>query len=448
MAGAAAPLDILERALRATAADEADATLIETDRNISRFANSGVHQNMSETSAELTIRVVVDGAMGVASTTVLDDEEIGRTAELAQEAARHARPLPGFNGLYRGGDPLPELRVHDDATATIAPAEKAHALRAMFDRGRSHSIEFAGSYTTSVNPVACANSHGVRRHCRTSFADATVIALHDKGSGYATRCARTASGVGIVDLGIEASEKATLRTEVPASFEPGRYDVILEPAAIAEVLDWLNMITFCGQAFEDGSSFFVDKLGSKLLSESLTIADDATDETLLPFPFDMEGLPKRRVNLVERGVVRTPVLDKSWADRLGLEPTANAWHLGSPEHGVAFHLALDGGDATREELIESTERGIWVTRFNYVNGLLEPRTALMTGMTRDGTFLIRDGRVAGRLPNLRWTQSILEAFASIAGLTGERRAIGTWFNPFGGTVAPTMKIRGWNFTAT
>ena len=98
-------------------------------------------------------------------------------------------------------------------------------------------------------------------------------------------------------------------------------------------------------------------------------------------------------------------------------------------------------------MIRSTERGVWVTRFNYVNGLLEPRTALMTGTTRDGTFLIRDGQIAGRLPNLRWTQSIVEAFANIAGLTAERRAVGTWYNPFGGTIAPTLKIRGWNFTA-
>jgi PmbA protein len=107
---------------------------------------------------------------------------------------------------------------------------------------------------------------------------------------------------------------------------------------------------------------------------------------------------------------------------------------------------MEGGDATREELIASTRLGIWVTRFNYVNGLLEPRSALMTGTTRDGTFLIRDGKVVSRLPNLRWTQSMVEAFSNVEGLTRERRRIGTWFNPVGGTIAPTVKIRGWKFT--
>ena len=442
-------LDLIERALAAAGADEADAALVATDRNISRFANSNLHQNMSETAAELTLRVVIGGATGVASTTLFDDDEIARTAELAREAARHARPLPSFKGLYRGnGRPLlQKLDTFDEATASIAPAAKASELRDMFDRGRARGIEFAGAYSTAVIGVGCGNTHGVRRYCRVSSADATVIAVNGARSGYATRCARKASTVDVTSLGEEASQKATLHADRVVAFEPGTYDVILEAAAIAEVLDWLNMIAFSGQAYEDGSSFFVGNVGSRLLSEELTVADDATDETFLPFPFDLEGMPKHRVELIDGGTIRTPVVDKAWSDRLGLPPTANAWHLGAPDHGSAFHLSVSPGDASRESLIESTERGIWVTRFNYVNGLLEPKSAMMTGMTRDGTFLIRDGRVAGRLPNLRWTQSIVEALANVTGLSRDRRAVSTWYNPFGGTIAPVMRIRGWNFTA-
>ncbi|HKR62455.1 MAG TPA: metallopeptidase TldD-related protein, partial [Thermoanaerobaculia bacterium] len=225
---------------------------------------------------------------------------------------------------------------------------------------------------------------------------------------------------------------------------PGAYDVILEPPALGEVFDWMNMIAFTGQSYEDGSSFFVGNLGKRMLGENFSLVDDAL--SYLPFPFDMEGLPKRAVALIENGVPRTPVLDKAWADRLGMQPTAHAWHLGSPEHGSAFHLTMAGGDATREEMIASTKLGVWVTRFNYVNGLLEPKTALMTGTTRDGTFLIRDGEVVARLPNLRWTQSMVEAFSNIESLSRERRSVGTWYNMYGGTLAPVVKIRGWNFT--
>jgi predicted Zn-dependent protease len=283
----------------------------------------------------------------------------------------------------------------------------------------------------------------VRRYCTATIASASVIAIGASASGYATGIAR--GGLDIVVLGDEAIVKATLRAGAEETIAPGAYDVILEPPAIGEVLEWLDMIAFTGSSFEDGSSFFVGNVGKQVLGGNLTIADDAVDDAFLPFPFDFEGLPKRRVALVERGVVRTPVVDKAYADRLGLAPTANGWSLGGGDHGHALHLAIEPGDATREELIKSTRHGIWVTRFNYVNGLLEPKTAQMTGTTRDGTFLIRDGEVVARLPNLRWTQSVVEAFSRIKGLTRERRRVGTWYNEVGGMYLPAMKIGGWNF---
>ena len=438
--------EILGRALAAARADEADAVLVSTDRNISRFANSNVHQNMSEVTADLTLRVVIGGAIGVASTTTFDAEGISRMVSLAQEAARHSQAPPGFQGLYRGGDPAPSLRTFDERTAGIAVADKARELRRMFDRGLAHAVQFAGSFTTAAMSVACANTHGVQRYCRTTAADATVIALGAKGSGYATVCGRSAADVDVAALGEEATGKATLCSNALVDLEPGPYDMIVEPAAIAEVLDWMNLITFSGQSYEDQSSFFVGNIDQQKLSARLTLTDDPLDEDFLPFPFDLEGFARKRVTLIDRGTIRTPVVDKAYADRLGIPPTGNCWHLGAPEHGTAFHLAIAPGNATREELLQSTKLGIWVTRFNYVNGLLDPRTALMTGTTRDGTFLVRDGEVVGRLPNLRWTQSMVEAFSNIEGLTAERRRISTWYNPFGGTFAPTMKVRGWNIT--
>ena len=439
--------DIIDRALeaaRAAGGAEADAVFESTDQNISRFANSNLHQNMSEISAELTLRVIVDDAMGVASTTVFDADEIVRTAALAREAARHSDPLQKFSGLYRDHEPLPSVCTFDEATAAIAPAEKARALRSMFDSGRQSNIEFAGAYGTAAASIAVANSHGVRRYCTMTSSDATVIAIGANGSGYATAVDR--SNLDVVALGLESTAKATLCAGVLEDIEPGAYDVILEPPATAEVIDWMNLITLSGSAYDDASSFFVGNIGKQVLGTNFTLADDALDPAFLPFPFDLEGLPKRRVALIERGVVRTPAIDKAYADRLGFPPTASCWNLGGAEHGSAFHLSIDGGDATREELIRSTKHGIWVTRFNYVNGLLEPKTALMTGTTRDGTFLIRDGEVVARLPNLRWTQSIVEAFSRIEGLTRERRRVATWYNHFGGTIAPVMKISGWNFT--
>jgi PmbA protein len=437
---------ILERALKAAGAEEADAAFLSVDQNISRFANSQLHQNMSEESAWLTLRVIVNGAMGVATTTAFDEDEIARTADVAREAARHSSAVQGFRGLYRDNEPVPVVDSFDEATAAISAIDKAKALRTMFDTGfgRGRDVQFAGSYATAATSVACGNTHGVRRYARMTHADATVIAIGSVGSGYATRRERRASEVDMAALGDEAILKATLAADQIEDLTPGAYDVILEPPALAEVFEWMNMIAFTGQAFEDGSSFFVGNLGKQMLGENFTLVDDSI--SYLPFPFDIEGLPKRAVALIENGVPRTPALDTAWADRLGLAPTAHAWHLGSPEHGSAFHLTMNGGHSSREEMIASTKLGIWVTRFNYVNGLLEPRTALMTGTTRDGTFLIRDGKVAARLPNLRWTQSMVEAFSNIESMSRERRSTGTWYNMFGGTLAPVTKIRGWNIT--
>jgi PmbA protein len=434
-------LEIIDRVLDAAHADEADAVFISSDSSITRFANSNIHQNMSEIGADLTLRVFIDGAMGVASTSSFEQSDIAEMAAIAREAARHSLPLPSFAGLYRGGEDIPHLPTFHGPNP--APAEKARALRTMFDRGGEAGVQFAGSFSTDASSVACGNSHGVRRYCTMSTSEATVIAIRGHQSGFATDISRR--GVDIPSLGNIAIEKANLRRDAEQQIEPGKYDAILEPPAITEVMEWMAMIAFSGQAYEDGSSFFVGNLGKRIVDPKLTIADDALDPDFLPFPFDMEGLPKRRVALIERGVVRTPVVDKIYADRLGIPPTANGWAPGSPEHGMPLHLSIAAGDITREDLIRSTKRGIWITRFNYVNGLLEPKSALMTGTTRDGTFLIRDGEVVARLPNLRWTQSLVEAFSHIEGLTRERGRAGTWSNPFGGTIAPAMKIPGWKF---
>src|SRR3954453_18442244 len=302
---------ILETALTAAkdaGASEADAVFESTDQNISRFANSNLHQNMSEVSAELTLRVIVDHAMGVASTTVFEADEIARTAALAREAAKHSDALQNFSGLYRANEPLPDVRTFDDATAAIAPAAKARALREMFDRGVEFDIQFAGAYGTGASSIAVANTHGIRRYCTLTSSDATVIAIGANGSGYATDLDR--SNVDVVALGEEATAKAVLCADTIEDIEPGAYDVILEPPATAEVVDWMNLITLSGSAYDDGSSFFVNNVGKQVVGANFTLTDDALDPDFLPFPFDLEGLPKRRVALIERGIVRTPAADK------------------------------------------------------------------------------------------------------------------------------------------
>src|SRR5437588_6291636 len=200
---------VIEAALHAAQAQEADALFVSTDQNITRFANSNVHQNMSEVSAELTLRVIVDNAVGVAATTVFDADEIARTAALAREAARRGDALQNFTGLYRDAEPLPSVETFHERVASIAPADKARALRTMFDRGRENGLAFAGAYATGASSYACGNTHGVRRYCTTTAAGASVIAIDGSASGYAAGIAR--DGLDLVALGDEALGKAALR---------------------------------------------------------------------------------------------------------------------------------------------------------------------------------------------------------------------------------------------
>jgi PmbA protein len=437
--------EIVERALSLAEGDEADAFCILSDRSLTRFAESRLHQNMAERSASLTIRVIVDGRSGVASTSSVDPEAIGRAAALARTLATRGERDPAFRGLHRSA-PRASGDSFDEETAALTPRAKAESLVRIFDQEKPAGIRFAGSWATGSSAVATGNSHGVRQSAPATVSDASFIALTEDTSGFATGISRAFRGTRVQDLAREASHKALLSRGTTAGIPTGAVTVILEPPALAEIFEWLNTIAFNGQSMIDGSSFMSGNLGKAFLGENVSILDDAGEPELLPFPFDMEGLPKRRVPLVERGVIRTPLVDRYAADRLGVEPTASAASLGSEEHGIGLHLTMDGGRSSVEEMIAATERGIWITRFHYLNGLLDPKSAMMTGMTRDGTFLIEDGRLAGRLPNLRWTQSIVEAFRSIAELGRERRAVGAFWNPLGGTLLPAARIHGWRIT--
>lgn len=440
-------LDLIESALGAAGGDQADAVVISSRKLLSRFAGSNLHQNSADESASLALRVVLSGGrMGIAQTSALEPEEIRRIAALAAESAARNDPAPGFRGLYEGGDPLVVLETFDEATASHPAAKTAELLATIFARGSRAGITLAGSASSGSIAIATGNSRGVRRYAAATQADASFIAIGEEGtSGYATGVARQVGSLDLPGLAAEATGRATLLRGIERTIEPGPLAAIVEPPAIAEVFEWMNMVALSGQAYEDGSSFLSGRLGELLLSERCTVTDDPLDPGFLPFPFDMEGMPKRRVTIVEQGVARTPLVDKLYADRLSLTPTASAAGLGSEEHGSGLHLSIAPGQSSREELIRGTPRGVLITRFHYVNGLLDPRVALMTGMTRDGTFLIEDGRLVARLGNLRWTQSMVEALSGIDGLSRERRAVPSYWNPVGGTLAPTIKFGSWRF---
>lgn len=227
---------------------------------------------------------------------------------------------------------------------------------------------------------------------------------------------------------------------------PGRYDVVLEPAAVASLFNWLGLIAFGARAVEQGTSFLSGEEGEPVMGEEITIYDDGLEESETATPFDFEGVPKSRVMLVHRGIGRRPVLDSYHASRLGVTSTGHATR--TPGQPLPLSLFLEGGEQSTEDLIRKIDKGLLVTRFHYVNGLLDPRKARMTGMTKDGTFLIEKGQIVGPVKNLRFNESVTEAFSRVIGLSGQRERHSSWLTWTGGITVPAVAVEGFQFTGT
>jgi predicted Zn-dependent protease len=288
--------------------------------------------------------------------------------------------------------------------------------------------------------MAVANSHGIRAAQRQTSAQLlTVTMAADGGSGYAEAAAVDVGAIDAAAIGREAAEKARLSAN-PVSVEPGDWPVVLEEYAVVDLLSMLGYMGFSALAVQEERSFF--EPGRVIGSELITIVDDATDPGSFPMAFDYEGVAKQKVVLVERGVCRNVVWDTQTAARGGRQSTGHGLPAPNSYGPFPLNLVMSAGDTPRDELISGLERGLLVTRFHYTNPV-HPKLAIVTGMTRDGTFLVERGKIVGPVRNLRFTQSYLDALAATSAVGRERR---TLKGDLGGVLVPAVRIDGWTFT--
>jgi predicted Zn-dependent protease len=236
----------------------------------------------------------------------------------------------------------------------------------------------------------------------------------------------------------------------PVALDAGSYDVVMEPEAVTELLEWLASITFAAPEVEQGTSAVAGRLGERITGEAIDITEDPLDASDLGFgtPFDREGTWRRRVPLVERGVARAILYDRTYAARMGASSTGSALlpAFASPGGVGATAISLAAGDHDGvDELLAGIDRGLYVCRLHYVNGLLEPRRAVMTGLTRDGCFLVEKGKISRAVGNMRFTDSFLEGLARCDGRTRQRTAVPTWWSDAGAFVAPAIRMRAFRF---
>jgi predicted Zn-dependent protease len=411
---------------------EAEASCATGRSALTRFANSSIHQNVADDYVWARVRVAVGGRVASASTDRPTEEGLQRLVERSLAAAAMRAVDPEWPGLAPPA-PAPQTHAYDEATHRADPALRAQVVREFVDAGPQ--LRAAGYVDSNGSTSAFANSAGQRLLGRSS--SSTIEAIHrtatSDGRGW-----QSSSRLSDIDggaAGRTAAEKAR-RGDDLVDIEPGRYEVVLEPFCLANMLEFIRD-GFNARTVEEDRSFV--KLGELQLDPAITLWDDATDPRAISRGFDAEGTAKRRVDLVADGVPLALCHDRKTAAKAGTESTGHGF--GGDMGGIATNLFMAPGTQSVEELIGAVERGLLVTEFWYTR-ILDPKTQVVTGLTRNGTFLIEGGEIVGGVPNLRFTQSYVDALrpGNVLGVADDARL-------FDGTYhVPTVRLGEWNFT--
>ena len=419
---------------------EANVLVTRTRHGLTRFANSFVHQHVTEDTRTVRLHVAVDGRTSVASTSALDEESL---ADLVEATVTSATLQP-VDPHWPGATPSQPLVLDDHVdtdTVTASPEHRARLVKGFVDAGPGLSA--AGYVDSETTDAAFASTAGQR--AAGSSTRATVDGIHQTatsaGSGH-----QTAIGLGSIDgarAGALAADRAR-RSQEFADLEPGALEVVLAPEAVATLLVFLGVYGFNAKAHLEGSSFV--ELGEQQLDPAITVANDPDDPRAIGLPFDAEGTPRRAYHLVEDGVCRSFAHDRRTAARAGTESTGDAIPGGASIGAVPTTMSLRPGAASQQDLIAGVEHGLLISQFHYCR-VLDPKSLVVTGLTRNGTFLIEDGQATKAVGNLRFTQSFIQALApgNVLGVGDDDRYAAGEFGP-GMVICPSLRLAAWHFT--
>jgi predicted Zn-dependent protease len=414
-------LEIAARALRAAEGDEAEAFVNSERSGFARFAGREIHQPTLVSDVNVRLRVVRDGREGLAVGNRTDDDALRELARRAAAAADASPADPDFPGLAQPGTLL-VVEGYDDETAGLDADDLARLAGSAIS---AVDTDVFGFFTSGLTQQAIATTTGLSAEQRLTDATVFVIAADRETSGYAEQTAWSVAQLDPVGISLAAEEKRA-RTAGAVEIEPGDHAAVLEPWAFAELLEYFAWDSFGSLGLIEERGYLAGRLGERLFDPKLTITDDPFDPRGLPKAFDFEGSPKSAVTLVEDGVARDVVWDRRSAARAGRTDvaTGNAPPPAYAAFGaIPWALSVAGGDADSvDDLLERIGDGIYVTRLHYLS-VVEPRQGIVTGMTRDGTFRVRNGKLAEPLVNLRFTVNVPAMLAELPGLTRETRLV-------------------------
>ena len=435
--------ELTERIIAMSSADQTEVLLLGSDTRLTRFAQNQIHQNVSQRDLEIRVRACFGTRVGVATTNDASESALARVVARAAAIATAQPENPLFKGLPNQLTGRPEPTAYVDRTADYTPADRAAAVDAICRRAVAEGLVASGAFQTAANALTVANSLGLFAYHVGTRADLSSVVMGEDTSGFSAGLALDVADLDTEAIGTEAINKA-LRGFNPISVEPGKWTVILEEYAVADMLAYLAFVGLGATRYQEGSSFMNGKLGQRVTGDRVTIWDDGHDPGGLLQAIDYEGVPKEKVVLIEQGIARNIVHDSFTAARQGAHSTGHA--LPAPNTWGPFpgNLFMAGGDLPKERLALGVKRGLWITRFHYVN-VMDPKATTITGMTRGGTFLIENGEITRPIKNMRFTQGILDAFSRISGLSQETRLLPAWF---GGTRCPALRVDEFAFTGT
>jgi predicted Zn-dependent protease len=430
---------IAERVFKLSEADEIEVDISAVTSALTRFANNTIHQNVAEQGITISVRAVADGRTARASTNKTDNDSLRRVTAAALELARVQPRNPALLPML-GPQKLTKVDRFSRETAAATPADRAREVARVCEMADKNKQTAAGIFSTGLDESALANSRGLFEYYEDTRAEFSITILEKDSSGWAKASSANIKDIDPHGLSLRASEKAA-SSRSPRELPPGRYTTILEPAAVLDLVGFL-FYDFAGTCVADQRSCFTDRMGKKLFGENISIWDDVYHPLQLGAPFDGEGVPRKKVLLVDKGVPVNLVYARATAKKMNAKPTGHGFSLPSEDGEAPLNLVFSGGNATTEEMIRSTERGLLVTRLWYIREV-DPYAKVLTGMTRDGTFLIENGRIAGAIRNFRFNQSIIEMLSSVEMMSPAVRAAGEESFDM---VVPAMKIRDFHFS--
>lgn len=435
---------LLEKVLAQSKADETEIIFVGDQRGLTRYANSAIHQNVYEANQKICFRTISKKRIGIASTNSLEPADLKRTLDNSLEIALNQPENPYFPGLPKPAK-YRSLRTYDKKTAEFTPRDRAMVVKKIIAAASKKGFTAAGAFSSGGGEIAILNSKGVRCYQPVTSASINLIVMSPTSSGYAAGLSRRVDKIDFGKIAATAVAKCDV-AQSPQPVEPGDYMVLLEPAAVASLMEWMSYIGFDPKVFHEQTSFLSGKIGQKITSNLISVYDDAYDSSSIAFPFDFEGVPKKKVLLINKGVAKGVVYDSLWAARLKTKSTGHALFPGNNIGALPLNLVVAPGQTPRAKLMEQVKRGILITRFHYINGYIDPPNAVMTGMTRDGTFLIENGKIRCGLKNMRFTDSMMRAFSSAVAVSKETELVESWWSAIGCIKAPSLLLGSFKFT--